>query len=93
MYYNTTNEKGEDLRQLMNKAMNQQDRIVEFFKANQGQQFTPPEVLNELFPLNTPLTSVRRAITDATNKDLLTQTSVKKKGDYGRDNYCWTYKI
>ena len=92
MYYNTTNEQGEDLRELMNKAMTQQDRIVDFFKANQGKELTPPEVLNELFPVDTPLTSIRRAITSATNQGYLMQTGSKKKGLYGRFNYCWKYK-
>ena len=93
MYYNTTNEQGEDLRELMNKAMTQQKRIVELFKANKGKELTPPEVLNELFSSSTPLSSIRRAITDATNEGELIQTSSKKKGLYGVNNYCWKYNL
>jgi len=92
MYYNTTNEQGEDLRELMNKAINQQDRIVDFFKSNKGKELTPPEVLREIFNINTPLTSVRRAITNATNQGFLVQTGNKKQGSYGRSNYCWKYR-
>ncbi len=92
MYYNTTNEQGEDLRELMSKAMTQQDRIIELFKANKGTELTPPEVLNEVFTLDTPLTSIRRAITTATNQGFLVQTGNKKMGSYGRSNYCWKYK-
>lgn len=92
MYYNTTNEQGEDLRELISKAMTQQDRIIELFKANKGVELTPPEVLNEVFTIDTPLTSVRRAITTATNQGFLVQTGNKKMGSYGRVNYCWKYK-
>lgn len=92
MYYNTTNEQGEDLRELINKSMNQEQRVIEFFKVNPELELTPPEVLNELFSLNTPLTSVRRAISDATTKGRLQQTKRLRKGDFGRLNYCWKYK-
>ena len=92
MYYNTTNEQGEDLREAQNKAMYQQDRIVDFFKVNPTLELTPAEVPNALFTSQTPLTSARRAITSATNQFMLVQTGKKKKGSYGRLNWCWKYK-
>ena len=92
MYFNTTNEQGESLIEAHNAAMYQQDRIVDFFKANKTLELTPCEVHSALFTSQTPLTSVRRAITDATNQAMLIQTANKKKGAYGALNYCWRYK-
>ncbi len=91
MYFNTTNEQGESLKEALNKAMNQQDRIVEFFRSNKDRQLTPVEVADAIFDTRTPLTSIRRAMTNASKNGLLVQTDKKKKGAYGRMNYCWKF--
>ncbi len=91
MYFNTTNEQGESLKEAVNQAINQQERIVEFFKANKGREMTPVEVADSIFNDRTPLTSVRRAMTNASKNGLLVQTEKKKKGAYGRMNYCWKF--
>jgi hypothetical protein len=91
MYFNTTNEQGQELREARSKTIIQQDRIVNFLKINPKHDFTPCEVHKALFDSNTPLTSIRRAMTTATGQGLIVQTGNKRKGIYGKDNFCWRY--
>jgi len=92
MYFNTLNEQGEDLRESRNKAIFQQDRVVDFLKANPRSDFTPSQVHKLLFDTNTPLTSVRRAMTTATSLGFIVQTGNKREGIYGKANFCWKIK-
>ena len=96
-YHNTNNETGQMLLFSEKKAKNQQDVILEFFKRNATQSYTPHEVLTFCFPkhphfeTNTvPLTSVRRAITNLTEAGLLEKTGLMKMCQYGKYVNTWT---
>jgi|LULN01.1.fsa_nt_gb hypothetical protein len=95
MYYNTTNEVGEVLRNLKEKALTQEEIILSIFKLYPNKPLSPDDI--ELFfkengQMFGPITSIRRAITNLANRKLLIKTSHKKMGSYGRHNYCWVYE-
>ena len=88
-FYNTINETGDQLKESTKKTKNQYERILDFFKKNDTQLLTPPQIRGYVFGNMVPLTSVRRALTDLTNDDKLTMTQVMRKGEYGKPNHCW----
>jgi len=88
-FYNTINLKGVDLTTALTKAATQEDRIFEFFKNNENKEFTPAEIHAILFKESTPLTSIRRGISNLTRIGALKQTENRRKGEYGMLNYCW----
>ena len=92
-FYNTTNEVGEDLEELMAKEVTQTGRILIFFKLNRGIEYTPFEVYSALGFAGVPVTSIRRAMTDLTNKGELVKTETKKEEIYGHKNYCWKLNV
>jgi len=47
---------------------------------------------NESINEQTPLTSIRRAITDLTNRNRLVKTDKKVLGSAGRKTYTWKLK-
>lgn len=89
-YYNTNHEEGEVLQQSVEKAKNQEDIVLDFFRKNPDKSFTPFDLqYNEVFDDSVPITSIRRAITNLCKKKLLEKTVEKREGCYGKDNYCW----
>lgn len=92
-YYNTTHESGENLTEYWEKANAQQRLVLDFFSERKGMLFTPSQVYKALHIPETPLTSIRRAITDLTNEGLLHKTDSKRMGDYGRPECCWKMPI
>ena len=71
-FYNTTNEIGTQLQIFTDKAITQEDKIMVIFK--QYYRLTAYECYQYYLlkhEVNTPLTSIRRAITNLTNKDKL----------------------
>lgn len=95
-YYNTNNEAGLMLSSSKGKAKNQQEVILEFFKRNPNQSYTPYEVLTFCFPKNphhesfeVPITSVRRAITNLTENGDLEKTGLMKQCVYGKMVHTW----
>ena len=93
MFYNTTNELQPELRECWTKAENQDKKVYDFF-CQMGGQWIPEDVWDflvryEHIGKNTPLTSIRRSITDLTKEGKLIKTETKKIGSYGRANYCW----
>lgn len=91
MYYNTTKEKGEKLKEYQDKALSQNERITRFFLKHKGKEFTPSEVLRRVFNMFVPITSVRRSITNLTKEGILKQTETKREGLYGRNENTWTW--
>ena len=55
--------------------------------------FDIQEALTNLYDLDAPITSVRRAITDLTTEDRLIKTDIMKKGKYGKEVHCWKLKL
>jgi hypothetical protein len=89
-FYNTTKESGEQLQMFTDKAISQEEKIMVIFK--QYYRLTAYECYQYYLlkhEVNTPLTSIRRAITNLTNKDKLVMTEFKKKGGYGMNNYVY----
>lgn len=88
-YYNTVRETGKTLAKYTKKADTQEKIILGYFRKNPGKGFTPEKIRFYLFGPNTPITSVRRAMTTLSKKGLLRKTSAKKKGNYNRNCSCW----
>lgn len=94
-YHNTVNEKGDTLRQYEKQTMTQDNRIACFFESNPGEIFCPWEIKTLLFDAPdqppTPITSIRRSMSDLTKAGILEKTEHKKDaGAYGRRSYAWT---
>ena len=95
-YYNTTGLKDRDLSEAWTKTANQDELVLSVFLLNKKALFTPFEIQNILkddYDKLFPITSVRRAINTLTEIEALEKTSIKRKGIYGKSNYCWKYAI
>ena len=88
-YHNTTHSTGEELRDFRRKTLAQDHLVLEFFKKHPNETFTPSQVLHRLFAENVPVTSVRRAMTNLTDRGKLEKTTEQRKGPFGRPEYCW----
>lgn len=88
-HYNTTNLKGEHLKEATAKTESQSKRIMKFFSEHPKSMFTPFEVCKYVFNDSCPVTSCRRSLTDLTNEGLLRKTNTQKIGNYGAFNYTW----
>lgn len=86
-YFNTTKEVGAALKSYESQAATQEQAILEFFQSHPGDH-TPSEIWRLVLSY-APLTSVRRAITCLTDRGDLEKTTNKRKGAYGRPEYCW----
>jgi hypothetical protein len=95
MYYNTTNLKLDDLKKEMFNAANQEQRIYKIFQGLPMKAAGPTTIHNLyviLYGKETPLTSIRRAITNLTNKGKIEKTSNYTKGSYNKKEYIWKLK-
>ena len=97
MYYNTTNEKGSLLKTNMKQATNQEQLTLAVFQTYPNDNLSANDVWrflieNESINEQTPLTSIRRAITDLTNRNRLVKTDKKVLGNAGRKTYTWRLK-
>jgi len=88
MFYNTTNETNPDLSEYRNKALNQDERVLGCFKRGNKTSWTPSEILFAAFD-KAPITSVRRSMTNLTDKGKLEKTTHQRMGSYGRPEYVW----
>ena len=92
-YHNTTNQKGEILDDFKAKASNQDDIILNWFKANKGKEVSADDIWINLFDTSVvPQTSIIRSITNLTSKGLLEKLDKQKMGIYGRPVYLWSIK-
>jgi plasmid rolling circle replication initiator protein Rep len=89
-YYNTTNEKGDNLKENTIKAISQDNVILKYFKDNKGVKLSPSMVLNRT-NLKCPITSIRRSMSNLTSEGYLIKTDEKVTGIYGRPEYLWKY--
>lgn len=92
MYFNTNKETGEDLQTSRSRAESQENTIYRFFSDNPREELTAFEVKSQL-RMRSPITSIRRAITELTNKGRLEKTNTMKRGDYGKRCHCWKLKV
>ena len=88
-YHNTTQISGIELVAEIDNAKKQNDKIMILFKNSPGQEYTPFEVMNIVFKGKTPITSIRRAMSNLTRDFKLLKTDTQRKGMYGKLNYCW----
>ena len=88
-FHNTIAARGSELTQLDARAQTQEQAVLNFFRQNVGRMFTPSEIHQRLFTPATPLTSVRRAITNLTEAGHITKTDIRTLGPYGVAEHCW----
>ena len=89
-YYNTTSQNGQELKDYTKKAETQEELILKTFQ--RLKYLTPSEAWKASGQeQKSPITSIRRAITDLTNSGALIKTEIKKDGLYGRPESV--YKI
>jgi hypothetical protein len=66
-----------------------QERIILWCFNSLKKPLSPSKVHEVVSLQNTPLTSIRRAITNLTKQGKLRKTNIKVQGKYGRQEYCW----
>ena len=88
-YYNTTRLNGDELKKATMEAVTQEDTILQWYterrRLSLGEVFTMADMVG----YDWPITSVRRAITNLTNRGLLVKTDEQVEGLYGRPEYVW----
>ena len=75
------------------KAAGQEQAILEFFRAHDEEDWTPSEVCNRLNRGRLapwPLTSVRRALTNLSQRGLLRRTNLRRMGPLGSPEHAWS---
>lgn len=82
MYYNTNNHEGQMLLDFESQADSQEERILAIFKAKPS--LAPSQVWNAYGNKRTPITSIRRAITNLSKEGRLIKTQEKQIGMFGR---------
>ena len=87
MFFNTIRLRSWELEKAHEQTGKQDDLILKFFHEHRD-MLTPCETWEHFQQY--PLTSVRRSITTLTKKGFLLKTPFKRKGLYGKKNYCWT---
>jgi len=93
-FWNTIGLKGKSLSKAIETCKTQEAIVMELFISKSKNGLTPVEVHNlfEKYVSECPLTSIRRALTNLTNKNLLIKTDAKRIGKYGVENYVWKLK-
>ena len=87
-FYNTSEAVHPELGQYEHKAKNQETIILDWFRSYE-QQATPSKLHKLLFHDHTPLTSVRRSLTNLVLKGELEKTDIQIMGPYGRPEFVW----
>jgi len=92
-YYNTNKETGEVLKKSNRKATNQEDLILTYFRCvKYPKELSPDYFINMVCFENTPITSIRRALTNLTKKGYLEKTDKMVTGQYGKKVHTWKLK-
>ena len=81
----------------MKQATNQEQLTLAVFQTYPNDNLSANDVWkflieNETINEQTPLTSIRRAISDLTNRNRLVKTDKKVLGGAGRKTYTWRLK-
>lgn len=92
-FFNTIHLSGEALKEALAQCNNQAERILKIL--SNGKPKTPAEVhgVYQSHYANTPITSIRRAITNLTINGELEKLEEMKEGNYGKPNHKWKIKI
>ena len=96
-YHNTTNQTGEQLDIFSVAAKSQDEIVLTFFSNYPNHDFSPSKlheylIKYQLINKDTPLTSIRRALTNLTVAGKLTKTNRTVISRYGRSEYVWQLK-
>jgi hypothetical protein len=90
MYYNTNKESGQTLAESTKKAKTQESQILQIYRMNRNLSASQAW---KLYPgKNTPLTSIRRGISNLCNSGKLVKTDQMVRGLYGKNEYLYKYK-
>lgn len=92
-FHNTINLSGKELLVADGKCKNQEIAILDFFERHPNMEYTPFEVQEAMSLYKTPITSIRRAMTNLTEKDHLIKTNNQAKGIYDKPNYKWKFNF
>lgn len=89
-FYNTTNEKGLELKKAKEKAISQDKQILAMFDTNVPGISSNKLSASLIFKqMNCPITSIRRALNTLENKGSIKRLDVKINGLYGRKEYMY----
>jgi len=87
-FYNTAGESGDTLILSRAKASRQDERILALFVSHPNCLFAPHEVAREL-NVPWPLTSIRRSMTNLTERGCLEKTGQMRVGTFGKQVHTW----
>ena len=88
MFFNTTHEVRGNLKKFEAKTQTQEQKILDIFrKSTKG--LTCSEVFKIYPEKNTPLTSIRRAVSNLKDDRKLVKTMLKRPGIYGRNEFVF----
>jgi hypothetical protein len=88
MFHNTTHETGETRATYRQSAMKQEEAVLALFRARRL-PMSPSQVWRHYGADLTPLTSIRRAISNLTRDGLLEKMEVKVEGIYSHPEHLW----
>lgn len=94
LFHNTLDLPESELKARQLKSGSQNSIVYAYFYSHPYLAYTPVEVwkflINRgLISSRTPVTSIRRSMTDLTKLGYLEKTKEKRAGEYGELNYCW----
>ena len=87
-YHNTNNLDEERLVKAIQNNKTQEDIVLLIFK-DEKKPLSASKVWNLYNQTDTPLTSIRRAITNLMNERKLVKTDIKVMGIYGKPEYLY----
>ncbi len=87
-YYNTTNESEDYVKEQEVKNITQEEKIYTIFQ--KYKKLSASDVFTLYKDDNTPITSIRRAITNLYKSEIIFKTKEKKNGLYGRPEYIYS---
>ena len=95
--YNTIGLTGQALKSAWARTTSQKDIILGYFLLHPEASLGPSTLLEKLVKCskikdNTPITSIRRAMTDLTEEGYLVKTDSKQPGMYGMDEHTWVLR-
>lgn len=86
-YYNTTNETGATLKKSNEKAMTQEKLIFKIFREHKS--LTASQCWKYYGTVLTPITSIRRGISNLCSEGKLKRTEGKRIGLYGKSEHIY----
>lgn len=94
IFFNTTHQKGDELKASKFKAGQQNAEILALFTLYHYRSFTPAEIWNHFQNegRHWPLTSIRRSISTLTNEGYLVITPEMRMGNFGVKTSTWRLK-